>query len=141
MDSHPALTTLYNEAVEVSNAAEVFDHLAEFDTTSEFVENIQEVQRSLIAHVSSLMEHVVIAAAASGAKQADVFTFKGADLFEGYNVLFMLFGGVEHERREQLAQYGFQGCYNDLVQALIPFYVKHTWERATNDNVISVFWE
>jgi hypothetical protein len=141
MDSHPALTALYNEAVEVSNAAEVFDHLVEFDTTSEFVENIQGVQRSLIAHVSSLMEHAVIAAAASGAKQADVFTFKGADLFEGYNVLFMLFGGVEHERREQLAQYGFSGCYNDLVQAIAPFYVKHTWCRASNDNVISVFWE
>ena len=141
MDSHPALTALYNEAVEVSNAAEVFDHLVEFDTTSEFVENIQKVQRALIAHVSSLMEHAVIAAAASGAKQADVFTFKGADLFEGYNVLFMLFGGVEHERREQLAQYGFSGCYNDLVQAIAPFYVKHTWCRATNDNIISVFWE
>ena len=141
MDPHPTLSALYNEAVAVSNAAEVFDHLVEFDTTNEFVENIQKVQRALIAHVSSLMEPAVISAAASGAKYADVFTFKGGDLYEGYNILFMLFGGVEQERRDQLAQYGFQGCYNDLVQALAPFYVKHTWERATNDNIITVFWE
>ncbi|AGE58016.1 hypothetical protein PBCVNW6652_472L [Paramecium bursaria Chlorella virus NW665.2] len=141
MDTHPALTALYNEAVVVSNAAEAFDHLVEFDTTVEFVENIQNAQRDLIVKISSLMEPAVIAAAASGAKFADIFTFKGGDLHEGYNILFMMFGGVEQERRDQLEQYGFHGCFNDLVQALAPFYVKHSWDRATNDNTISVFWE
>lgn len=141
MDPHPVLTSLYNEAVEVSNAAEAFDHLVDFDTTVEFVENIQKAQRDLIVKISSLMEPAVIAAAASGAKFADIFSFKGGDLHEGYNILFMLFGGVEQERRDQLEQYGFHGCFNDLVQSLFPFYIKHSWDRATNDNIISVFWE
>jgi hypothetical protein len=135
------MDALYSEAVEVSNAAEAFDDLVDFESTTEFVEKIQVAQKELIAHIASLVEPEVISAAASGSKHADVFTFKGAELFGGYNILFMLFGGVEQDRREQLAQFGFQGCYPDMLHALRPFYVKHSWERSTNDNTITVFWE
>jgi hypothetical protein len=135
------IQALYAEAVEVSNAAEAFDDLVDFDTTSEFVHKIQATQKELIAHIVSLMEPAVLSAAASGAKHADVYTFKGSALFGEYNILFMLFGGVEQDRREQLAQFGFQGCYDTLMHTLLPFYIKHTWDRSTNDNIISVFWE
>jgi hypothetical protein len=118
-----------------------FDDLVDFESTSEFVEKIQAAQKELIAHIVSIAEPAVISAAASGAKSADLFTFKGSELFADYNILFMLFGGVEQDRREQLAQFGFEGCYQDLLQALSPFYVKHHWERATNNNNITVFWE
>jgi hypothetical protein len=135
------LSALYAEAVQVSAAAAAFEDLVEFESTSLFVEKIQAVQKELIAHIVSLVEPAVISAAASGAKHVDVFTFKGAELFGGYNILFNLFGGIEQDRREQLGQFGFQGCYSDLLQALQPFYVKHSWERATNNNTITVFWE
>ena len=136
-----SLAALYTEAVEVSAAAVAFEDLVDFESTSEFVEKIQAAQKELIAHIVSIAEPAVISAAASGAKHADLFTFKGNELFADYNVLFMLFGGVEQDRREQLGQFGFYGCYEDLLQALSPFYVKHHWERATNKNSISVFWE
>ncbi|AGE56303.1 hypothetical protein PBCVNEJV1_457R [Paramecium bursaria Chlorella virus NE-JV-1] len=136
-----SLIDLYNEAIEVSNAAEVFDHLVDFDTTTKFVEDIQVAQKKLISHVLELVETTVISEAASGSKSATIFRFLGADLFEGFNILFMLFGGVEQERRDQLAQYGFCGCYEDLVKSLSPFYVRHSWNRATNENTISIYWE
>jgi hypothetical protein len=141
MEAVVPFQALYAEAVEVSAAAEAFEDLVEFESTSLFVEKIQSVQKELIAHIASLVEPAVISAAASGAKHVDVFTFKGAELFGGYNILFNLFGGIEHDRREQLAQFGFYGCYEDLLQALQPFYVKHSWDRSNNVNTIAVHWE
>lgn len=133
--------SLYNEAVTVSNAAEAFADLVEFESTKIFVENVQKVQKNLIEHIISTVEENVIQAATSGFKYVDIFKFKGSELFEDYNVLFMLFGGAEAERREQLGQYGFQGCFEELMKRVSPFYIKHSWDRATNDNILTLFWE
>ncbi|AGE50085.1 hypothetical protein ATCVCanal1_159L [Acanthocystis turfacea Chlorella virus Canal-1] len=132
---------LYTEAVEVSNAADSFASLVEFETTKLFVEEVQKAQASLVEHILSCAETEVIAAAAAGLKYATVFEFKGSDLHEDFNILFQLFGGAEQERRDQLAQFGFSGCYEELMKRVSPFYVKHSWDRATNNNSITLFWE
>jgi hypothetical protein len=132
---------LYREAVDVSNAAEAFEDLVDFETTTMFVEKIQAAQKKFVEHVCSAVEEKVISAAASGAKHTEIFTFQGADLFEGFNILFMLFGGVEQERRDQLAQFGFKGCFEELMQTVSPFYLKHTWLRSMNENMITLHWE
>jgi hypothetical protein len=135
------MQALYAEAVEVSQAAQAFEDLVEFDSTVEFVEKIQIAQKNLIAHILSLTEPAVISAATSGSKYATVYEFGGNDLFEGFSTLFMLFGGIDQERRDQLGQYGFDGCYSALTYALSPFYVKHSWDRASHTNSITLFWE
>jgi len=133
--------TLYAEAVGVSNAAEAFASLVDFDSTKLFVEEVQKAQESLVEHILSHAEAEVISAAAAGLKYATIFEFKGSDLHEDFNILFMLFGGVEQDRRDHLSQFGFSGCYEELMNRAAPFYVKHSWDRATNNNTITLFWE
>jgi hypothetical protein len=133
--------TLYAEAVGVSNAAEAFASLVDFDSTKIFVEEVQKAQKSLVEHNLSHAESEVISAAAAGLKYASIFEFKGSDLHEDFNILFMLFGGAEQERRDHLEQFGFHGVYEELMNRVAPFYIKHSWDRATNNNTITLFWE
>ena len=49
--SSPNMFTLYAEAVEVSNAAEAFEDLREFEETTLFVEKITKAQNMLIDHI------------------------------------------------------------------------------------------
>jgi len=133
--------TLYAEAVGVSNAAEAFASLVDFDSTKIFVEEVQKAQEALVEHILSHAEAEVISAAAAGLKYATIFEFKGSDLHEDFNILFMLFGGVEQERRDHLEQFGFHGVYEELMNRVAPFYIKHSWDRATNGNSITLYWE
>jgi len=133
--------SLYAEAVEVSNAAQAFEDLVEFDETSLFVENITKAQTNLVDHILEAAEKAVIEAAASGAKNTVVFNFRGADVFEGFSILFMLLGGVEYDQKVRLGNYGFEPAMDKLNNAVRPFDLRHTWDRATNINSIVLIWE
>lgn len=132
---------LYTEAVEVSNAAEAFEDLREFEETTLFVEKITKAQVMLVDHILEASEKIVIEAAASGAKSAVVYTFRGADVFEGFSILFMMLGGVEYEQKVRLDNYGFQPALKKLTDAVSPFSLRHTWDRASNENSIILHWE
>jgi hypothetical protein len=136
-----AFSSLYAEAVEVSNAAVAFDDLREFDEMTALVSNVQHAQVLLQEHILSLVEPAVLEAAASGAKSAEIMSFTGAELFEGHSILFMLLGGADREFREKIADYGFEPLMNKLWESLKPFHVEHIWERVTNRNVLVVSWE
>ena len=135
------LFALYAEAVEVSNAAEAFEDLREFEETTLFVEKITKAQALLVEHIMEASEKIVIEAAASGAKSAVVYTFRGADVFEGFSILFMLLGGVEYEQKVRLDNYGFQPALKQLTDAVSPFSLRHSWDRSTNTNSIVLIWE
>ena len=135
------LFALYAEAVEVSNAAEAFEDLREFEETTLFVEKITKAQALLVEHIMEASEKIVIEAAASGAKSAVVYTFRGADVFEGFSILFMLLGGVEYEQKVRLDNYGFQPALKQLADAVSPFAMRHSWDRASNENSIVLIWE
>lgn len=133
--------SLYKEAVEVSNAADAFESIREFDETTLFVEKITAAQELFIAHVIKSAEKIVIEAAASGSKHAVVYTFRGSDVFEGFSVLFMLLGGVEYDQKVRLEHYGFEPALHKLTEKMQPFTLRHTWERASNENYIVLHWE
>lgn len=139
--SHPNMSALYAEAVEVSNAAEAFEDLREFDETVLFVEKITKAQNMLIEHILEAAEKIVIEAAASASKSAVVYTFRGADVFEGFSILFMMLGGVEYEQKVRLDNYGFEPAMKKLTAAVSPFSLRHSWERASNENSIILHWE
>lgn len=141
MSSSTNMFNLYTEAVEVSNAAEAFEDLREFEETTLFVEKITKAQNMLIDHIMKESEKIVIEAAASGAKSTVVYTFKGADIFEGFSILFMMLGGVEYEQKVRLDNYGFQPALKQLTDAVSPFSLRHTWDRASNTNSIVLIWE
>jgi hypothetical protein len=132
---------LYTEAVEVSNAAEAFEDLREFEETTLFVEKITKAQVMLVDHILEAAEKIVIEAAASGAKSSVVYKFRGADVFEGFSILFMMLGGVEYEQKVRLDNYGFQPALKQLTDAVYPFSLRHTWDRASNENSIILIWE
>lgn len=132
---------LYAEAVEISNAAEAFEDLREFDETTLFVEKITKAQVMLVDHILEAAEKIVIEAAASGAKSSVVYKFRGADVFEGFSILFMMLGGVEYEQKVRLDNYGFQPALKQLTDAVSPFSLRHTWDRASNTNSITLIWE
>ncbi|ABU44088.1 hypothetical protein FK949_gp311 [Paramecium bursaria Chlorella virus NYs1] len=136
-----AFSALYNEAVEVSNAAVAFDDLCEFDEMTSLVTNVQRAQTLLQEHILSLVESAVMEAASSGMKRAEIMSFTGAELFEGHSILFMLLGGADREFREKITDYGFEPLMDKLWNALKPFHVEHIWERVTNRNVIVLSWE
>ncbi len=140
--SPPAnMFAIYAEAVEVSNAASAFEDLREFEETSLFVEKITKAQVLLVEHIMKESEKIVIEAAASGAKSAVVYTFRGADVFEGFSILFMMLGGVEYEQKIRLDNYGFEPALDKLTGAVHPFSLRHNWDRATNTNSIILIWE
>ena len=139
--STPNMFNLYAEAVEVSNAAEAFEDLREFDETTLFVEKITKSQVMLIDHILEAAEKIIIEAAASGAKSAVVYTFRGADVFEGFSILFMMLGGVEYDQKVRLDNYGFEPALKKLTDAVSPFALRHNWDRSTNTNSITLIWE
>lgn len=132
---------LYTEAVEISNAAEVFENLREFDDTTLFVEKITKAQVMFVDHILEVAEKIIVETAASGAKSSVVYTFRGADVFEGFSILFMMLGGVEYEQKVRLDNYGFEPVLEKLTAAVYPFSLRHTWDRATNENSIILHWE
>lgn len=135
------MRALYAEAVEISNAAEAFEDLREFEETSLFVENITKAQVMLVDHILEIAEKIVIEAAASGAKSSVVYKFRGADVFEGFSILFMMLGGNEYEQKVRLDNYGFEPALKKLTEAISPFSLRHTWDRASNINSITLIWE
>ena len=135
-----AFDSLYKEAVEVSKAAVAFDDLVEFDEMTNLVSNVQNAQLVLQEHILSLVEQSVLEAAASGARNAEIFSFAGSELFEGHSILFMLLGGNDYEFREKISDYGFEPLMKNLHDALHPFVVRHNWCRVTNKNSLVVFW-
>ena len=95
----------------------------------------------MIEHILEAAEKIVIEAAASGAKSSVVYTFRGADIFEGFSILFMMLGGVEYEQKVRLENYGFEPALKKLTDAVSPFTMRHTWDRASNTNSITLIWE
>lgn len=139
--SHTNIQALYAEAVEVSNAADAFETEREFDETVIFVEKISKVQELFVEHVVGLSEKIVIEAAASGSKHAVIYTFRGADVFEGFNILFMLLGGPEYEQRSRLENFGFTPLFDRLQSVFSPFVLRRSWERSTNENSLILHWK
>ena len=135
-----AVAELYAECVEVSNAAAAFDDLREFDELTSFVSKIQRAQELLLEHILSGVRQRVIEAAAGGAKSGEILKFKGGDLFEDVSILFMLMGGGDQARREQLEEYGFVPLIAKLHQTFQPFALHHFWCKATNENSLTLHW-
>ena len=136
-----SLARLYAEATEISNAAEAFYDLTEFDETSDFVTRVSYAQEILYKQLLESVPDVVVKAASGGAKSAELLMFRGNDLVEGFSTLFLLLGGNDHENRNRLEHYGFEPLIGKLYEALKPFHLEHRWDRTTNYNYLDIYWE
>ena len=135
------VSELFSEAVEVSKAADAFDDLVEFDETTDFVSRASAAQEVLFNEIMESLHDIVLTAASGGNKSAELLKFRGSDLYDGFSILFLLFGGVDHERRDQLEHFGFRHIFQKLKETLRPFVIEHYWCKATNFNYITVYWD
>lgn len=131
---------LFDEARVVSRAAELFQAENDFQRTHEFVEQIRETQTKLLDDILKDLEHKVLAAAAGGYTDATILEFKGGDLYDNLSLLFLLLGGHDLERRQELESHGFVPFIKTLKDAVRPFSLSHDWDRETNMNKLVVRW-
>lgn len=131
---------LFEEAKAVSVAAGQFQFESEFERTHQFVEQASASQRSLMATIFESFEKTVLSAAAGGYTDATILEFKGGDTFEDLSILFLLLGGHDMERRQDLEIHGFVPFLKTLKDAVAPFALVHEWDRETNANRLVVKW-
>ena len=131
---------LFDEAKIVSRAAELFQAENDFQKTHEFAEQIRDAQDRLLDSILGSLHDKVLAAAAGGYTDATILEFKGGDLFDGLSLLFLLLGGHDFERRQELESHGFVPFLKTLKDALRPFSLSHDWDRETNANRLVVAW-
>ena len=132
---------LFDEARVVSRAAELFQAENDFQRTHDFVEQIQAAQKKLSDTIFETLEDKVLSAAAGGYTDATILEFKGGDLFEGLSLLFLILGGHDIERRQDLEIHGFVPFLKKLKDAVRPFVLVHEWDRETNANKLIVRWD
>lgn len=134
------MQALFDEAKIVSNAADQFQFQSEFEQTQRFVEQAKLAQDKLLASVLESIEKTVLSAAAGGYTDATILEFKGGDMFEDLSMLFLLLGGHDLERRQDLEIHGFVPFLKVLKDAVSPFTLTHLWDRETNANKLIVQW-
>ncbi len=131
---------LFDEARTVSSAAEQFKFESEFERTHLFVEQTKAAQLKMLTTIFESFEKTVLSAAAGGYTDATILEFKGGDTFEDLSILFLLLGGHDPERRQDLEIHGFVPFLKTLKDAVAPFTLVHEWDRETNANRLIVKW-
>lgn len=79
-------------------------------------------------------------AASKGHRVATLLAFAGADKLDEFSYLYMLKGPHKHEQRQEMRAMGARPLIYRVRDALRPFAVHHAWQRATNENTLSVSW-
>lgn len=140
MTTQVDMNALFEEAKVVSDAADHFHFQSEFERTHNFVEQAKAAQDKLLKSVLETFEKTVLSAAAGGYTDATILEFKGGDMFEDLSMLFLLLGGHDLERRQDLEVHGFVPFLKVLKDAVSPFTLVHAWDRETNGNRLIVQW-
>lgn len=136
------LAALFREATEATwgavRAAEV-SREQELRATGE---RLNAEQERLYQIVMLGLPGAVRAAASRGQRVATVLRFCGADKLDEFCYLYMLKGPHNPEHRAEMKALGARPLLYRLRAKLqgAGFGVHHAWQRATNENTLSVTW-
>lgn len=103
-------------------------------------ERLRAEQDRLFAMLVDDVPRAAREAAAAGRRTAVVLAFDGVDKLGEFCYLYMIKGPVRREEREEMRAMRAAPLLPRLRRALKPFEVHHAWQRATNQNVLSVTW-
>lgn len=105
-------------------------------------QRLRAEQDRLYARIMGDLPAAVTQAAAAGQRVATVMRFGGSDRLEEFCFLYMLKGPVKAEQRAEMRAMGASPLLPRLRRELgaAGFGVFHTWQRATNENTLSVSW-
>ena len=109
---------------------------------SDMGQRLRAEQDSLYRHIMDDLEGVVRRAAEAGQRFATVLAFSGADRFDEFCYLYMLKGPLKPELRAEMKAMGAAPLLPRLRRELqaAGFDVHHAWQRATNENSVTVTW-
>lgn len=105
-------------------------------------ERLRAEQQALHDRIMTDLEGAVRRAAEAGQRHATVLSFSGADRFDEFCYLYMLKGPLKPELHAEMKAMGVAPLLPRLRRELraAGFDVHHAWQRATNENSITVTW-
>jgi len=147
-DPSPAATEdvdlgqLYAEAVATTWSTVRQAEVARDEELRDLGQKLRAEQDKLYGIVMAALPGAVREAAAKGQRTAVLLRFSGADKLEEFCYLYMLKGPHNPEHRAEMRAMGAKPLLHRLRSELqrAGFGVHHAWQRATNDNTLSVSW-
>lgn len=136
------LRRLHAEAVACCHAAVAHAEAAELSHLEEMGRRLGEEQDDMYRLVMAAVPGAVKEAAARGQRVATLLRFDGADKLREFCYLYMLKGPHKQELRQEMRAMGVRPLLHRLRVEFqrAGFGVHHAWQRATNENTLSVTW-
>lgn len=131
---------LHRQAREITDAADLFAEMTSHEELEAYVDRAIRARESLESSILAGLEAKVVPAAAGGNRHAIVYEFKGGQVHDDFSTLFLLLGGDDRERREELRAHGFEPMITTLPRKVQPFRLLHKWDKETNANLMMVTW-
>ena len=135
-----ALTTLFNEAVELSRAV-AETPIADEDPTAALCATVKIAQDTLQRELVDKLPSIVRTAASQGRSTADLLTFSGNEKYDDeFSYLFLVKGPRDREQKYDLYRHGFVPLYDTLSREVHPFKILFTWIPGCNLNKLTLEW-
>lgn len=136
------LRSLYKDAVATCEKAVRKVEEEETKRLRETGDRLRAEQNKVFEGIMTALAPAVHEAAAKGQRMATVLRFEGSDKFDEFCYLYMIKGPIKPELRQELKDMGVRPLLYRLRDVLHPagFGVHHAWQRATNENTVSVSW-
>ncbi len=136
------LQALYRYAVETSAQAVATADDERRATLAALGEQIRAEQDSLFCSLMEALESAVRENAQKGLRCATILQFGGADKYSEFCYLYMIKGPPRGEQRAEMHEMGVKPLLHRLIGVLrhSGFQIHHAWQRATNENTLTVSW-
>lgn len=142
LEDEQALRQLHAEAVRACKEAVRRAEDARDEEIRAMGERLRAEQDRFLKLLMSRLPEAVRQAAGEGKRTATLLQFSGSDKLDEFCYLYMLKGPVNPESRAEMKAMGVKPLMHGLRAGLgrAGFGVHHAWQRATNDNLLSVSW-
>lgn len=136
------LRSLHDEAVRAAAHAVARAEQSEREELLAMGRRFAQEQEELYNQIMAALPDAVRAAAGQGRRVATVLRFGGSDRLREFCYLYMLKGPHRAEQRAEMQAMGVEPLLPRLRRELraAGFGAHHAWQRATNDNTLSVTW-
>lgn len=133
---------LHAEAVQTTQTAVQNAIQDEIDQLRDLGARLKVEQGRLFDAIVEGIPAAVRDAASQGRRTAVLLRFDGADKFHEFCYLYMIKGPHKFDQRQEMRALGVKPLLSRLRGMLYTsgFAVHHAWQRATNENILSVSW-
>lgn len=136
------LRDLHDHAVQACQRAVARADEDQAKQLADIGQRLRAEQDALYRHIMDGLDDAVRAAADAGHRHVTVLAFSGADRFSEFCYLYMIKGPLKPDQRQEMKAMGVTPLLPRLRRELraAGFDVHHAWQRATNENTLTVTW-